>query len=324
MGCDGQTHRAVRRRPRWPRAGPRARASRGAFLRDTRPSMARGLSRYIRGHGSISTREADDTRTCLRDLRERGRRPRTPDRRQRELDRAVTRGVRRATAAVRPPGGDRGPVVDSPRTGRPVGATVRALDRPRRRARADGVLRPTRCAVGRDRPRAVGARVSRRGRPAPGDRRDDRPPGDRALPEGRRGRAAAVVGWEGTPRDAPLASDLEREPMDPVAPPIDELARGRSGDPRLPARRRPPLAGHAAARVVYRRGGNAVGYGYHPSRAAWGGRTPPARPTCRCCWPTATRRRRLRRSCLRDVRHAHDRATRDRPSLGRGFGSIRS
>jgi GNAT superfamily N-acetyltransferase len=33
-----------------------------------------------------------------------------------------------------------------------------------------------------------------------------------------------IIGWEGTPRDAPLETDLLREAMDPFDPPLDELA----------------------------------------------------------------------------------------------------
>ena len=80
-----------------------------------------------------------------------------------------------------------------------------------------------------------------------------------------------VVGWEGTPSDAPLASDLERERIDPDVPPIDELAAidrvildfRRDLDHGWLARQREGW--------LYRRAGNAVGYGYHPSRAGWGG-----------------------------------------------------
>jgi GNAT superfamily N-acetyltransferase len=62
-----------------------------------------------------------------------------------------------------------------------------------------------------------------------------------------------MIGWEGTPHDDPLNSTLSRERIDPDAPPLDDLA--------------------AIDRAVlgFVREGRAVGYGYHPSRAGWGG-----------------------------------------------------
>jgi GNAT superfamily N-acetyltransferase len=80
-----------------------------------------------------------------------------------------------------------------------------------------------------------------------------------------------MIGWEGTARDEPLTSDLQRERIDPGDPPVDELASidveildfRRDVDHRWLASQRQGS--------LYRRGGNAVGYAYHPSRPGWGG-----------------------------------------------------
>lgn len=80
-----------------------------------------------------------------------------------------------------------------------------------------------------------------------------------------------IIGWEGTPRDDPLETDLSREPIDPADPPLDELATidrrvlgfSRDVDHSWLASQRPGW--------LYRRGGSAVGYGYGPSRPGWGG-----------------------------------------------------
>jgi len=80
-----------------------------------------------------------------------------------------------------------------------------------------------------------------------------------------------LVGWEGVPRDAPLGTDLVREPIDPADPPLDALA---VIDRRLLDFRRDEdhrwLAGQRSG-WVYRRDGDVVAYGYHPSRPVWGG-----------------------------------------------------
>jgi hypothetical protein len=80
-----------------------------------------------------------------------------------------------------------------------------------------------------------------------------------------------IIGWEGTPRDEPLETDLASEPIDRADPPIDELAAidrrildfSRDVDHRWLASQRPGW--------LYRRGRSAVGYGYGPSRPGWGG-----------------------------------------------------
>ena len=80
-----------------------------------------------------------------------------------------------------------------------------------------------------------------------------------------------IIGWEGTPRDEPLETDLAREPIDPTDPPLEELATidrqvldfSRDVDHRWLASQRPGW--------IYRRGGSAVAYGYGPSRPGWGG-----------------------------------------------------
>ena len=80
-----------------------------------------------------------------------------------------------------------------------------------------------------------------------------------------------LVGWEGVPRHERLATDLTRERIEPDDPPLDELAEvdrvilgfQRDADHRWLAEQRPGW--------LYRRAGAAVGYGYHPSRPAWGG-----------------------------------------------------
>jgi GNAT superfamily N-acetyltransferase len=76
---------------------------------------------------------------------------------------------------------------------------------------------------------------------------------------------------EGTPRPVNLATDLRRERIDARLPPLDELAAidravlgfSRDIDHRWLAGQRPGW--------LYRRGGVAVGYGYHPTAPAWGG-----------------------------------------------------
>ena len=81
----------------------------------------------------------------------------------------------------------------------------------------------------------------------------------------------AVIGLHGVPRPVTVATDLEREPIDPDSPPIEELAR--IDREILGFRRDPDHAWLTTQRSgwLYRRGGQAVGYGYHPSRPAWGG-----------------------------------------------------
>jgi GNAT superfamily N-acetyltransferase len=76
---------------------------------------------------------------------------------------------------------------------------------------------------------------------------------------------------EGTPSRIAIPSDLAREAIDPDAPPLDELGAidqaligfRRDVDHRWLASQRPGW--------LYRRGGRAVGYGYHPIRPSWGG-----------------------------------------------------
>ncbi len=80
-----------------------------------------------------------------------------------------------------------------------------------------------------------------------------------------------LVGWEGVPRDERLATDLDRERIEPDDPPLDALAGidrvilgfRRDEDHRWLAGQRPGW--------MYRRGGAPVAYGYHPTRPVWGG-----------------------------------------------------
>ena len=80
-----------------------------------------------------------------------------------------------------------------------------------------------------------------------------------------------MIGWEGAPRDEPVPTTLARDRIDPHDPPLDELAVidravlgfARDADHRWLASQRDAW--------LYRREGTAVGYGYHPSRAGWGG-----------------------------------------------------
>jgi GNAT superfamily N-acetyltransferase len=80
-----------------------------------------------------------------------------------------------------------------------------------------------------------------------------------------------LVGWEGVPRDAPFATDLARERLDPDDPPLEGLAAvdrhilgfRRDEEHRWLARQRPGW--------LYRRRGAVVGYAYHPTRPLWGG-----------------------------------------------------
>jgi hypothetical protein len=81
----------------------------------------------------------------------------------------------------------------------------------------------------------------------------------------------AMIGLEAAPRPIALPTDLEREPIDPATPPLDELADidraildfRRDPDHRWLASQRPGW--------LYRRAGRPVAYGYHPRRPAWGG-----------------------------------------------------
>lgn len=76
---------------------------------------------------------------------------------------------------------------------------------------------------------------------------------------------------EGPPHAIELPTDLVRSAIDPDAVPVEELAAidrqvvgfARDADHRWLARERPSW--------LYRREGEAVGYGYHPIRPAWGG-----------------------------------------------------
>ena len=80
-----------------------------------------------------------------------------------------------------------------------------------------------------------------------------------------------IIGWEGTPRDEQLETDLARDRIDPGDPPLAELAAidrrildfSRNVDHRWLASQRPGW--------LYRRGESVVGYGYGPSRPGWGG-----------------------------------------------------
>jgi hypothetical protein len=80
-----------------------------------------------------------------------------------------------------------------------------------------------------------------------------------------------LVGWEGVPRDEPLATDLKRERIEPDDPPLDALADidrailgfRRDEDHRWLAGQRPGW--------IYQRAGAPVAYGYHPTRPVWGG-----------------------------------------------------
>ncbi len=75
----------------------------------------------------------------------------------------------------------------------------------------------------------------------------------------------------GAPRPVSLPTDLVRERIDPGAPPLEALGAidratigfRRDVDHRWLASLRPGW--------LYRRNGQAVGYGYHPIRPAWGG-----------------------------------------------------
>lgn len=76
---------------------------------------------------------------------------------------------------------------------------------------------------------------------------------------------------EGPPRPLVLPTDLTREPIDPEAPPLDEI--GSIDRAILGFRRDPDHAWLATQRPgwLYRRDGSAVGYAYHPSEPSWGG-----------------------------------------------------
>lgn len=80
-----------------------------------------------------------------------------------------------------------------------------------------------------------------------------------------------LVGLEASPRAVTIDSDLGREEMDPADPPLEALA---AIDRALLGFRRDEdhrwLAGQRRG-WLYRRDGQAVAYGYHPSRPVWGG-----------------------------------------------------
>ena len=92
----------------------------------------------------------------------------------------------------------------------------------------------------------------------------------RYLQTGLDGRMALVF-LEGPPHPVDLPTDLVRESIDPVAPPLDDLGAidravlgfRRDADHRWLAAERPGW--------LYRRDGRAVGYAYHPIEPAWGG-----------------------------------------------------
>jgi GNAT superfamily N-acetyltransferase len=92
----------------------------------------------------------------------------------------------------------------------------------------------------------------------------------RYLRTGLDGRVA-MIGLHGVPRAVPVATDLVREAIDPVAAPLEALAEVDRAI--LDFRRDPDHAWLASQRSgwLYRREGRPVGYGYHPSRPGWGG-----------------------------------------------------
>jgi GNAT superfamily N-acetyltransferase len=80
-----------------------------------------------------------------------------------------------------------------------------------------------------------------------------------------------MIGLEGVPRAFPLPTDLDRERIEESDPPLEALAEI---DRRVLGFRRDEehrfLAGQRAG-WLYLRNGVPAGYGYHPSRPAWGG-----------------------------------------------------
>lgn len=84
--------------------------------------------------------------------------------------------------------------------------------------------------------------------------------------------ACPIVGFVGTPSlEQPPSTDLVAEPIEADAPPLEAL--GVIDRATLGFRRDPDHRWLAAQRsgALYRRGGEAVAYGYHPTRAVWGG-----------------------------------------------------
>jgi GNAT superfamily N-acetyltransferase len=88
-----------------------------------------------------------------------------------------------------------------------------------------------------------------------------------------------MIGLEGLPRNEVHETDLDKQIIDPADPPLAALAEidrktvgfQRDADHRWLATQR--------AGILYRRAGDAVGYGYHPSRPAWGGPYAALEPT---------------------------------------------
>jgi GNAT superfamily N-acetyltransferase len=80
-----------------------------------------------------------------------------------------------------------------------------------------------------------------------------------------------IAGFDAVPRAVALETDLGREPIDPAAPPFDDLATIDRAI--LDLRRDEDHGWLAAGRSgwLYRRDGAPVAYGYHPTRPSWGG-----------------------------------------------------
>jgi GNAT superfamily N-acetyltransferase len=92
----------------------------------------------------------------------------------------------------------------------------------------------------------------------------------RYLTSGLDGRVALAF-VEAAPRPISLPTDLQRERIDPAAPPLDALAAIDRAT--LGFRRDEDHAWLASQRPgwLYHRGGMAAAYGYHPTAPSWGG-----------------------------------------------------
>ncbi len=80
-----------------------------------------------------------------------------------------------------------------------------------------------------------------------------------------------MLGLDGVPRALPLPTDLERQRIEPSEPPLDALAeidRRTLGFRRDDEHR---WLSTQRSGWLYLRNGIPAGYGYHPSRPAWGG-----------------------------------------------------
>ena len=280
----------VPRRPGCPRSGRRVRARRArrasGMRREYRTTYARAMTRYRPGTAADS-RDLLRPSSCAPSTTSDGARavPRTP-----RLTSPAAWDIRRPLFDHLAATGDAWWFAEDEVDRR--GDRVCAVDPPRRRPRADRVLRPARYAVRRRRARSCSlARSGRTGRATgPSWRRSIREPSHATCGPG------STLAWRSSvsaavPRPVTVATDLEREPIDPGGTALRGARRDRPRDPRLPTRPRPCLARRSAVglAVSTRRPRRRVWLSPVPSRRGAVRSRRSTRPTCRSCWPTARR-----------------------------------